>query len=204
MKQRSGVIGHKESGVGIVEVMVAAAILSTAVGGTIYLTSSASQLGTSSNNVAQGAELGASVVEIAQFKPDASYISSQISSIQTTSSSNSFTLNGVAVSSAGSTDSVSVTVSWTNPFIDNANKTQRFTLGSSVTANTSFQTIQEAAGASASGSPPSSTFTVSTSAGTGTTITPTSAQVTSGGTTSFTVGLVSGAVAAVHNWGHHI
>ena len=81
MNQRSGVVGHRESGVGIVEVMVAAAILSTAVGGTIYLTSSASQLGTSSNNVAQGAELGASVVEIAQFKPDASYISSQISSI---------------------------------------------------------------------------------------------------------------------------
>ena len=146
MKQRSGVIGHKESGVGIVEVMVAAAILSTAVGGTIYLTSSASQLGTSSNNVAQGAELGASVVEIAQFKPDASYISSQISSIQTTSSSNSFTLNGVAVSSAGSTDSVSVTVSWTNPFIDNANKTQRFTLGSSVTptqASKQFRKLPE-------------------------------------------------------------
>lgn len=192
MKQWSGVIGHRESGVGIVEVMVAAAILSTAVGGTVYLTSSASQLGTSSNNVAQGAELGASVVEVAQFKPDASYVSSQISSMQTTSSSNSFTLDGVAVSSAGSTDSVSVTVSWTNPFIDNANKTQRFTLGSSVTANTSFQTIAEAAGSSGSGSSPSSTFTVSTSAGTGTTITPTSAQVTSGGTTSFTVGLASG------------
>ena len=37
MKQRSGVIGHKESGVGIVEVMVAAAILSTAVGGASLL-----------------------------------------------------------------------------------------------------------------------------------------------------------------------
>ena len=182
---------RSESGVGLVEVMVAAAILSTSVAGSIYLTSTSSQLSASSSNVVDGAAMGASVVEIAQFKPDASYVNTQIGSMQTSSSRSAFTLDGVSVSSAGSTDGVSVSVSWTNPYLESSNKTQRFTLGSNVTSNTSFQTVQEVVGAD-SGGQQTTTYTVSTSAGTGTAISPSSAQVASGGSTSFTVTLSAG------------
>ena len=182
---------RSESGVGLVEVMVAAAILSTSVAGSIYLTSTSSQLSASSSNVVDGAAMGASVVEIAQFKPDASYVNTQIGSMQTSSSRSAFTLDGVSVSSAGSTDGVSVSVSWTNPYLESSNKTQRFTLGSNVTSNTSFQTLEQVVGAD-SGGQQTTTYTVSTSAGAGTTISPSSAQVSSGGSTSFTVTLSSG------------
>ena len=171
--------------------MVAAAILSTSVAGSIYLTSTSSQLSASSSNVVDGAAMGASVVEIAQFKPDASYVNTQIGSMQTSSSRSAFTLDGVSVSSAGSTDGVSVSVSWTNPYLESSNKTQRFTLGSNVTSNTSFQTLQEVVGAD-SGGQQTTTYTVSTSARTGTAISPSSAQVASGGSTSFTVTLSAG------------
>ena len=182
---------RSESGVGLVEVMVAAAILSTSVAGSIYLTSTSAQLSASSSSVVDGAAMGSSVVEIAQFKPDASYVNTQIGSMQTSSSRSAFTLDGVSVSSAGSTDGVSVSVSWTNPYLESSNKTQRFTLGSNVTSNTSFQTLQQVVGAD-SGGQQTTTYTVSTSAGAGTTISPSSAQVSSGGSTSFTVTLSSG------------
>gem|GEM_PF-2230608 len=171
--------------------MVAAAILSTSVAGSIYLTSTSAQLSASSSSVVDGAAMGSSVVEIAQFKPDASYVNTQIGSMQTSSSRSAFTLDGVSVSSAGSTDGVSVSVSWTNPYLESSNKTQRFTLGSNVTSNTSFQTLQQVVGAD-SGGQQTTTYTVSTSAGAGTTISPSSAQVSSGGSTSFTVTLSSG------------
>ena len=190
-RRDSGIVKRSESGVGLVEVMVAAAILSTSVAGSIYLTSTSSQLSASSSNVVDGAAMGASVVEIAQFKPDASYVNTQIGSMQTSSSRSAFTLDGVSVSSAGSTDGVSVSVSWTNPYLESSNKTQRFTLGSNVTSNTSFQTLQEVVGAD-SGGQQTTTYTVSTSAGTGTAISPSSAQVASGGSTSFTVTLSAG------------
>ena len=182
---------RSESGVGLVEAMVAAAILSSSVAGSIYLTSTSSQLSASSSNVVDGAAMGASVVEIAQFKPDASYVNTQIGSMQTSSSRSAFTLDGVSVSSAGSTDGVSVSVSWTNPYLESSNKTQRFTLGSNVTSNTSFQTLQQVVGAD-SGGQQTTTYTVSTSAGAGTTISPSSAQVASGGSTSFMVTLSAG------------
>ena len=182
---------RSESGVGLVEVMVAAAILSTSVAGSIYLTSTSAQLSASSSSVVDGAAMGSSVVEIAQFKPDASYVNTQIGSMQTSSSRSAFTLDGVSVSSAGSTDGVSVSVSWTNPYLESSNKTQRFTLGSNVTSNTSFQTLEQVVGAD-SGGQQTTTYTVSTSAGAGTTISPSSAQVSSGGSTSFTVTLSSG------------
>jgi len=184
-------VKRSESGVGLVEVMVAAAILSTSVAGSIYLTSTSAQLSASSSSVVDGAAMGSSVVEIAQFKPDASYVNTQIGSMQTSSSRSAFTLDGVSVSSAGSTDGVSVSVSWTNPYLESSNKTQRFTLGSNVTSNTSFQTLQQVVGAD-SGGQQTTTYTVSTSAGAGTTISPSSAQVSSGGSTSFTVTLSSG------------
>ena len=190
-RRDSGIVKRSESGVGLVEVMVAAAILSTSVAGSIYLTSTSSQLSASSSNVVDGAAMGASVVEIAQFKPDASYVNTQIGSMQKSSSRSAFTLDGVSVSSAGSTDGVSVSVSWTNPYLESSNKTQRFTLGSNVTSNTSFQTVQEVVGAD-SGGQQTTTYTVSTSAGTGTAISPSSAQVASGGSTSFTVTLSAG------------
>ena len=186
-----GIVKRSESGVGLVEVMVAAAILSTSVAGSIYLTSTSAQLSASSSSVVDGAAMGSSVVEIAQFKPDASYVNTQIGSMQTSSSRSAFTLDGVSVSSAGSTDGVSVSVSWTNPYLESSNKTQRFTLGSNVTSNTSFQTLQQVVGAD-SGGQQTTTYTVSTSAGAGTTISPSSAQVSSGGSTSFTVTLSSG------------
>jgi len=186
-----GIVKRSESGVGLVEVMVAAAILSTSVAGSIYLTSTSAQLSASSSSVVDGAAMGSSVVEIAQFKPDASYVNTQIGSMQTSSSRSAFTLDGVSVSSAGSTDGVSVSVSWTNPYLESSNKTQRFTLGSNVTSNTSFQTLEQVVGAD-SGGQQTTTYTVSTSAGAGTTISPSSAQVSSGGSTSFTVTLSSG------------
>ena len=186
-----GIVKRSESGVGLVEVMVAAAILSTSVAGSIYLTSTSAQLSASSSSVVDGAAMGSSVVEIAQFKPDASYVNTQIGSMQTSSSRSAFTLDGVSVSSAGNTDGVSVSVSWTNPYLESSNKTQRFTLGSNVTSNTSFQTLEQVVGAD-SGGQQTTTYTVSTSAGAGTTISPSSAQVSSGGSTSFTVTLSSG------------
>ena len=84
-----------ESGLGLVETLVAAAILSTSVAGTVYLTSSSSQLGTESSTVVSSTNFGAAAVEIAHFKPDVTYISSQLSGMQTNSRNTSFSVSGV-------------------------------------------------------------------------------------------------------------
>ena len=186
MKRRA-----QQSGIGLVETIVAAAILSTSIAGTVALTSSTLQTTTTSTNNIDAAVMGTAAVEIAQFNPDATYINSQISGMQTTSARSSYTLDSVSVSGAGSTDGVSVTVSWTNPYLDTENKTQTFTLGSNVATNDSFQTMQSVVGTDGGGGSPT-TYTVSTSAGTGTSISPSSRQVNSGDNTTFTVTLSTG------------
>ena len=186
MKRRA-----QQSGIGLVETVVAAAILSTSIAGTVALTSSTLQTTTTSTNNIDAAVMGTAAVEIAQFNPDATYINTQISGMQTASARSSYTLDGVSVSGAGSTDGVSVTVSWTNPYLDSENKTQTFTLGSNVSTNDSFQTMQNVVGTDSGGGSPT-TYTVSTSAGTGTSISPSSRQVNSGDNTTFTVTLSTG------------
>lgn len=181
----------QQSGIGLVETVVAAAILSTSIAGTVALTSSTLQTTTTSTNNIDAAVMGTAAVEIAQFNPDATYINTQISGMQTASARSSYTLDGVSVSGAGSTDGVSVTVSWTNPYLDSENKTQTFTLGSNVSTNDSFQTMQNVVGTDSGGGSPT-TYTVSTSAGTGTSISPSSRQVNSGDNTTFTVTLSTG------------
>ena len=183
---------RRESGIGLVETLVAAAVLSTSVAGTIYLTSTSSQLGNESTTAIKSSDLGSAVVEIAQFNPDVTYITSQLDSMQTNSGSTAFTVSGVGVSTSGSTESISVTVSWSNPYLDGENKSQYFTLGSNATADSSFQTLENIVGSESGGEEQASTYTVSTSVGAGATISPTSAQVASGGTTSFVVGVTSG------------
>ena len=187
MKRRA-----QQSGIGLVETVVAAAILSTSIAGTVALTSSTLQTTTTSTNNIDAAVMGSAAVEIAQFNPDATYINTQISGMQTASARSSYTLDGVSVSGSGSTDGVSVTISWTNPYLDTENKTQTFTLGSNVSTNDSFQTMQNVVGTDGGGGESSSTFTVSTSAGTGTSISPSSREVNSGDTTTFTVTLSTG------------
>ena len=123
---------RRESGIGLVETLVAAAVLSTSVAGTIYLTSTSSQLGNESTTAIKSSDLGSAVVEIAQFNPDVTYITSQLDSMQTNSGSTAFTVSGVGVSTSGSTESISVTVSWSNPYLDGENKSQYFTLGATL------------------------------------------------------------------------
>ena len=66
MKRRA-----QQSGIGLVETVVAAAILSTSIAGTVALTSSTLQTTTTSTNNIDAAVMGSAAVEIAQFNPDA-------------------------------------------------------------------------------------------------------------------------------------
>ena len=187
------IMPNKQSGVGLIEVMVAAAVLSVSVAGTIFLTSTSTKVGSESRTSIRGATLGGAVAEIAHFKPEAGYINTLIGAIETDSASTSFSVDGVSVASASHSESVSLTVSWTNPYLTGESQVQSFSLASNVTLDDTYQSIQNILDVdSGSDGGVASTFTITTSLGAGTTISPSSASVVSGGTAEFAVGLAEG------------
>ena len=187
------IMPKKQSGVGLIEVMVAAAVLSVSVAGTIFLTSTSTKVGSESRTSIRGATLGGAVAEIAHFKPEAGYINTLIGAIETGSASTSFSVDGVGVASASHSESVSLTVSWTNPYLTGESQVQSFSLASNLTLDDTYQSIQNILDVdSGSDGGITSTFTISTSPGAGTTISPSSASVVSGGSAEFAVGLAEG------------
>lgn len=183
----------QQLGVGLIEVMVAAGVLSVAVAGTIFLTSTSTKVGSEARTSIRGATLGGAVAEIAHFKPEAGYINTLVGAIETGSASTSFSVDGVGVASASHSESVSLTVSWTNPYLTGESQVQSFSLASNVTLDDTYQSIQNILDVdSGSDSGITSTFTISTSPGAGTTISPSSASVVSGGSAEFAVSLAEG------------
>ena len=183
----------EQSGIGLIEVMVAAAVLSVSVAGTIFLTSTSTKVGAESKTSIRGATLGGAVAEIAHFKPEAGYINTLIGAIETGSASASFSVDGVSVASASHSESVSLTVSWTNPYLTGESQVQSFSLASNVTLDDTYQSIQNILDVdSGSDGGVASTFSITTSLDAGTTISPSSASVVSGGTAEFAVGLAEG------------
>ena len=192
-RRRQSITAKEQAGVGLVEVMVAAAVLSVSVAGTIFLTSTSTKVGSESRTSIRSATLGGAVAEIAHFKPDAGYINTLVVALETDSPSTAFSVDDVSVVSASHSESVSLTVSWTNPYLTGDSQSQSFSLASNVTSDDTYQSIQSILGAdSDSDGGGASTFTIFTSAGTGSTISPSSASVVSGGTAEFTVGLAEG------------
>ena len=96
----------KQEGVGLVEVLVAAAILSLTVGGTILTASRwvKTTSGTSMRN--DGSQINGSVMELAAYNPDATWVASQLPT--TDAGNTTFTISSLVTTSVGTASATQI------------------------------------------------------------------------------------------------
>ncbi len=96
----------KQEGVGLVEVLVAGAILSLTVGGTILAASSwvKTTSGTSMRN--DGSQINGSVMELAAYNPDATWVASQLPT--TDAGNTTFTISSLVTTSVGTASATQI------------------------------------------------------------------------------------------------
>ena len=180
MKSRS-----EERGVGLVEVLIGALILAFAVTGTAVLLGDWVPTVNDSSNRTQAINRNTSVMEIARFSPDQAAIVGEVATMEMNSPATTFTITNVSVVDNDGADDVSAKVVWTDPYLTSDNKERSFTLSTSVPDDDEYLGLADLV----SNVPQ---ITVSTNAGSGTVISPSSQEVLYGSSVEFDVNLQLG------------
>ena len=146
----------KQEGVGLVEVLVAAAILSLTVGGTILAASRwvKTTSGTSMRN--DGSQINGSVMELAAYNPDATWVASQLPT--TDASNTTFTISSLVTTSVGTASATQILAgtAWQDADGDGNQVNPSLQYEGTVLAETWNQTIADLVSATPSPGPESS------------------------------------------------
>ena len=146
----------KQEGVGLVEVLMAAAILSLTVGGTILAASRwvKTTSGTSMRN--DGSQINGSVMELAAYNPDATWVASQLPT--TDASNTTFTISSWVTTSVGTASATQILAgtAWQDADGDGSQVNPSLQYEGTVLAETWNQTIADLVSATPSPGPESS------------------------------------------------
>lgn len=147
---------RRQEGVGLVEVLVAAAILSLTVGGTILAASRwvKTTSGTSMRN--DGSQINSSVMELAAYNPDATWVASQLPA--TDAGNTSYTISALVTTSVGTASATQILAgtAWQDADGDGSQINPSLQYEGTVLAETWNQTIADLVSATPSPGPESS------------------------------------------------
>lgn len=134
---------QKQEGVGLIEVLVAAAILSLTIGGTILAASRwvKTTSGTSMRN--DGSQINSSVMELAVFNPDVRWVESQLP--KTDAGNTTFTISPLVTNSVGIADATRIiaAIAWRDTDDDGNQINPSLQYEGTVMAETWNQTIAD-------------------------------------------------------------
>lgn len=142
---RSAWIKRQQSGIGLVEVLVAAAILALTVSGSIFAASRWLKATTSTTMRSDGSQLTGSAMELAIFNPDATWVADRLP--VTTAGNTSFSISALSTSTIGDSSATQTVIgtTWADSDNDGNAITPFVTFEAAVMEDSWNQTIRDLA-----------------------------------------------------------
>ena len=143
---QKGVPFHiRQRGIGLVEVLIASAILALTVSGGIFAASRWLQATTSATMRSDGSQFTTSAMELAIFNPDADWVAGQL--LVTTAGNTSFSISALSTSTIGDSSATQTLIgtTWTDSDNDGNEITPFVTFEAAVMEDAWNQTIQDLA-----------------------------------------------------------
>lgn len=106
--------GPNQNGVALVEILIAALILSVSILGTLRLVTSSQQAVTDSGVIAEAQTIAGAVMEVSRFDYSPANWTSRVESLQTARASTAFSVDSFSETPDTSVNTVSAKVSWSS------------------------------------------------------------------------------------------